>query len=156
MRIFALIVTLLAAGAAPASAGSPDAPEAGSAAARPTGVTISTRSTRYGRILTDGKGRVLYLFTKDGKGRSRCYKACADAWPVLFTDGTPRAGKGVRQSLVGTTRRGGGKVQATYGGQPLYYYVGDTAEAMVTCQDVFEFGGTWLVLKGTGKAVRGG
>ena len=152
-KLLVLLLTVFAAATAGPAAARAGAPRA-SAAAPPAGPTISTRSTRYGRILTDGRGRVLYLFTKDGRGASRCYKACAAAWPVRFAAGTPRAGRGVRQSLLGTVRRSGGRTQATYAGQPLYYYVGDTAEAQVTCQDVYEFGGTWLVLRGDGKAVR--
>jgi len=152
-KLLVLLLTVVAAVAAGPAVARSDAPRAQPAAAK-DGPTISSRSTRYGRILTDGKGRVLYLFTKDGRGASRCYKACADAWPVRFAAGAPRAGKGVRQSLLGTVRRSGGRTQVTYAGQPLYYYVGDTAEAQVTCQDVYEFGGTWLVLRGDGKAVR--
>jgi predicted lipoprotein with Yx(FWY)xxD motif len=52
------------------------------------------------------------------------------------------------------TRRSDGKLQATYGGRPLYYYVGDTKPGIVRCQGVNEFGGTWLVLCGTGSLVR--
>ena len=154
VRLLALITTVLAAAlaSAPASA-APDQSRAATPAKK-SGVTVSVRNTRYGKVLTDGKGRVLYLFTRDGRGKSRCYKACADAWPVLYTKGAPKAGKGVRQSLLGMTRRGGGNVQATYAGQPLYYYVGDVAPAQVTCQNVVEFGGTWLVLRANGKAVR--
>lgn len=152
VRLLALITTVLAASLAPrATADSPR--ESHTATAARSSLTISVRATRYGKVLTDGKGRVLYLFTRDGRGPSRCYKACATAWPVLFTKGTPRAGKGVRQSLIGTVARKGGRVQATYGGRPLYYYVGDTAPAQVTCQNVFEFGGTWLVLRASGRAV---
>jgi predicted lipoprotein with Yx(FWY)xxD motif len=36
-------------------------------------------STRFGRILVDGKGRALYLFTREPSTRSRCYGGCAVA-----------------------------------------------------------------------------
>ena len=75
------------------------------------GATLTVRSTRYGGILFDGRGRALYAFTRDPRGgRSRCYGACARAWPVYFATGRARAGKGVRQSLIGTTRRRDGTV----------------------------------------------
>src|SRR5207247_1436363 len=46
-------------------------------------LTLTVRSSSYGPILFDGKGRVLYAFTRDPRGgKSRCYGACAAAWPV--------------------------------------------------------------------------
>src|SRR4051812_14109146 len=72
------------------------------------GAYVKARSTRYGRILTDGKGRALYLFTKETSSKPRCYGACADAWPVFYARGAPRAGKGVKQSLLGRSKRSDG------------------------------------------------
>jgi predicted lipoprotein with Yx(FWY)xxD motif len=42
----------------------------------------------------------------------------------------------------------------TYNGHPLYYYVTDTEPGQITCQDVVEFGGTWLVVDPRGNAIR--
>jgi predicted lipoprotein with Yx(FWY)xxD motif len=117
--------------------------------------TLTVRSTRYGRILFDGRGRALYAFTRDRRGgRSRCYSACAKAWPVYFAKGRALAGKGVRQSLIGTTRRSDGRRQITYNGRPLYYYVGDKSPGQILCQNVNGFGGTWLVVHPNGQLVR--
>ena len=116
--------------------------------------SISVRSSRYGRVLFDGKGRALYLFTRERSSTPRCYGACATAWPPVLVSGRPRAGVGARSSLIGTTRRRGGARQATYRGQPLYYYVTDRRPGQITCQDVVEFGGTWLILAPDGRAVR--
>lgn len=116
---------------------------------------LTVRGTKYGRILFDGRGRALYAFTRDPRGgRSQCYGACAKAWPVYFAKGRTLAGKRVRQALIGTTRRRDGRRQVTYNGQPLYYYVGDTRVGQVSCQNVDEFGGTWLVLRPSGRLVR--
>jgi hypothetical protein len=41
----------------------------------------------------------------------------------------------------------------TYAGHPLYYYVVDSP-GHVLCQNVNEFGGRWLVVRGTGGPVR--
>jgi predicted lipoprotein with Yx(FWY)xxD motif len=60
----------------------------------------------------------------------------------------------VRQSLIGTTRRRDGRLQVTYNGRPLYFYVGDRAAGKVSCQNVAEFGGTWLVMSPDGRLVR--
>jgi predicted lipoprotein with Yx(FWY)xxD motif len=117
--------------------------------------TLTVRSTRFGRILFDGRGRALYAFTRDRwVGRSRCYGACVKAWPVYFAKGRPLAGEGVRQSLLGTSRRRDGRLQVTYNRRPLYYYVGDKKPGQVLCQNVDEFGGTWLVVRPTGRLVR--
>ena len=45
--------------------------------------TVTVRDSRFGRILFDGRGFVLYAFTKDTRGASDCYGACAEAWPPL-------------------------------------------------------------------------
>jgi predicted lipoprotein with Yx(FWY)xxD motif len=117
--------------------------------------TLTVRTTRFGRILFDSRGRALYAFTRDRRGgRSRCYGACAKAWPVYFAKGRLLAGKGVRQPLLGTIRRRDGRRQVTYNGRPLYNYVGDKKPGQVLCQNVDEFGGTWLVVRPTGQLVR--
>jgi predicted lipoprotein with Yx(FWY)xxD motif len=117
--------------------------------------TLTVRSTRFGRILFDGRGRALYAFTRDRRGgRSRCYGACAKAWPVYFAKGRLLAGKGVKQALLGTSRRRDGRLQVTYNRRPLHYYVGDKKPGQVLCQNVDEFGGTWLVVRPSGQLVR--
>jgi predicted lipoprotein with Yx(FWY)xxD motif len=127
-------------------------PAAGSAGR--SGAALTVRASSYGNILFDGRGRALYAFTRDRRGGpSTCYGACAKAWPVYFAPGTLLAGRGVKQSLIGTTRRRDGRRQVTYGGRSLYYYVGDGV-GQVKCQDVDEFGGTWLVVRLSGKLVR--
>jgi predicted lipoprotein with Yx(FWY)xxD motif len=117
--------------------------------------TLTVRSSAYGAILFDGRGRALYAFTRDRRGGpSRCYGACARAWPVYFAGSRLVAGKNVKRSLIGTVRRRDGRRQITYNGRPLYYYVGDTRAGQVTCQNVVEYGGTWLVVRPSGALVR--
>jgi predicted lipoprotein with Yx(FWY)xxD motif len=119
-----------------------------------SGATVKTGSSDYGRILVDGRGLALYAFTRDGRGPSECYGACARAWPPLITKARPHAGGGARPSKLGTVRRRDGRLQVTYGGRPLYFYVGDTRPGQVLCQDVFEYGGRWLVVRASGRLVR--
>ena len=116
--------------------------------------TLTVRDSSFGRILFDGRGFALYAFTRDAKRRSRCDGACAVAWPPYLVPRTPRAGKGTRARLLGTTRRADGRLQVTYAGRPLYYYVGDRSAGQVSCQNVDEFGGLWLVVRGSGALVR--
>ena len=116
--------------------------------------TLTVKSSSFGRVLFDGRGYVLYAFTRDVNGRSACYGACAKAWPVYCVKGTPRAGNGIKRSLLGTTKRRDGRRQVTYAGRPLYYYVGDTKAGQIRCQNAVEFGGTWLIVRPSGKLVR--
>lgn len=153
----ALVLAILALVAAATAFGSSAEARAGLQAAdnAQTSATLTVRSTKYGRILSNGRGRALYAFTRDRRGgRSQCYGACAKAWPVYFASGRLLAGKGVRQPLIGTTRRRDGRQQVTYNGRPLYYYIGDKSPGQVLCQNVDEFGGTWLVLRQNGQLVR--
>jgi predicted lipoprotein with Yx(FWY)xxD motif len=129
--------------------------ETGAASARPEqgAVTLKVVASHYGKVIADSTGEALYLFTKDGRGPSRCYGACAAAWPPFIAKGTLRAGKGIRASWLGTRRRSDGRRQLTYRGEPLYYYVHDKP-GVILCQDVSEFGGDWLVVAPTGRAIR--
>jgi predicted lipoprotein with Yx(FWY)xxD motif len=129
------------------------APEAESTEQADRG-TLTARNSEYGRILFDGRGYVLYGFTADKKRRSVCSGACAAAWPPYIVSSAPRAGRGVKKSLLGTIRRADGKRQVTYAGRPLYYYVGDRRPGQILCQNVFEFGGDWLVVRPNGAFVR--
>jgi predicted lipoprotein with Yx(FWY)xxD motif len=129
------------------------APEMAAPAADSASATLTARGSKYGRIVFDGSNQALYAFTRDPRGRSACYGACAAAWPPYIVSGKLRAGAGTKRSLFGTTRRRDGRRQLTYAGKPLYYYVHDPV-GQVLCQNVFEFGGLWLVVRPTGKLVR--
>jgi predicted lipoprotein with Yx(FWY)xxD motif len=125
-------------------------------AAEQAAPTLTVHSSSFGNVLFDARGFVLYAFTKDPRGRSACSGACAAAWPPYVVRGSVRAGAGVKQSLLGTIRRANGARQVTYAGRPLYYYVGDKKPRQILCQNVSEFGGLWLIVRPSGKLVRGG
>ena len=143
------ILTLLAAAAAALAL------TTASMASEQAAPTLTVHSSAYGQVLFDGRGFVLYAFTKDSRLRSACSGACAKAWPPYGLRGALRAGAGVKASLLGTVRRSNGSRQVTYAGRPLYYYVGDTKPRQIRCQNVSEFGGLWLVVRPSGKLVRG-
>ncbi|HSK49048.1 MAG TPA: hypothetical protein VK889_00990 [Solirubrobacterales bacterium] len=145
--------TTAASGAAMKDEGSMKGDEAMKAGASMSakGTRVKVVSSDYGRVIADGKGEAFYLFDKETGTKPRCYGACAAVWPPVLTKGKPVAGSGAKQSLLGTAKRGNGKLQVTYAGHPLYYYVDDTP-GTILCHDVPEFGGLWLVVKPNGQA----
>jgi predicted lipoprotein with Yx(FWY)xxD motif len=147
---------------APATASGTPAPSTYARAASPgtartagsrPGVNVTVTGSRYGRILIDGSGRTLYLFSHDRRAASTCGGACAVAWPPFLTRGRPHV-RGLPSTLLGTTRRGGGSPQVTYAGHPLYYYRGDQRPGEILCQAVQEFGGFWYVVSPRGGAIQ--
>ncbi len=120
-------------------------PALGASAAR-----LSVRSSEYGRTLFGPNGKVVYVFGADRGAVSRCYGACAAAWPPVLTTGKPLAGAGVKASLLGMTKRKNGTMQVTYNGRPLYYYEGDKV-GKIMCQHANMHGGLWLIVKPDGQ-----
>ena len=111
--------------------------------------TIEVSSTTLGKVLTDGSGRTLYLFTHDS-GSSACEGGCLSVWPPLT--GTPKAGSGADGSLLGTITRSDGSTQVTYAGHPLYYYSGDQGAGDVNGQEIQD---SWYVVNPSGEEVEG-
>jgi predicted lipoprotein with Yx(FWY)xxD motif len=120
------------------------------------GTKVALANSPLGHILVDSKGITLYDFVKDKGTTSACYGACAALWPPLTTKGKPVAGRGVRASLLGTTKRKDGKLEVTYGGHPLYYFVTDRKPGQTTGQGVNQFGGPWWVISAAGKEIHRG
>ena len=127
---------------------------AGIARAANRGTAIRVVDSQYGRILAARRGQAVYLFDKETSAHSRCYGACAKAWPVYYAKAGLVAGLGVKRALLATTTRRDGRRQITYAGLPLYYWAGDTKPGRIGCQNATEFGGTWLVVRPSGRLVR--
>ena len=122
-----------------------------------TGVaTVTAARTKLGMVLVDGSGRTLYLFEKDQPDQSACSGACAAAWPVDNSSGTPKAGSGVKASLLGTIKRSDNTTQVTYNHHPLYYYSGDSQAGQQNGQGLNAFGARWYVVAPSGGSVTGG
>jgi predicted lipoprotein with Yx(FWY)xxD motif len=115
--------------------------------------TVQVRTTALGKILADARGRTLYLFTADKGKASTCNGACAAAWPPLTTTGAPIAGTGAKASLLGTTKRKDGRLQVTYGGHPLYFFVADKKAGQTTGENIDHFGGEWYAVSAAGAKV---
>jgi predicted lipoprotein with Yx(FWY)xxD motif len=150
----ALTLILAACGAGGSSAyggGYGAAPVTPSAAG--TAATVDLHDSSLGKIVVDAQGRTLYLFEGDKGGKPTCDGPCAAVWPPYVGSGTPQPGTGASGALIGTTSRADGGIQVTYGGHPLYYYVGDKASGDVGGQDLDQFGAKWYVLDKAGKKI---
>jgi predicted lipoprotein with Yx(FWY)xxD motif len=120
--------------------------------AAPASGTVDLASSKFGQVLVDSKGRILYVFTKDKADTSNCTGQCIATWPALKATGTPTGGTGVDSSLLGTiTRSDDGSTQVTYKKQPLYYFAGDSASGDVNGQNV---GGIWFVVGADGNPLK--
>lgn len=110
--------------------------------------TIALADSSLGKILVDGEGNALYLFLPDKQGESTCYDKCEAAWPV--TGKAAGVGAGLDASLLGTTTRKDGSVQATYNKWPLYYFVNDKVAGDVNGQTLND---AWYVLDAKGDGI---
>jgi predicted lipoprotein with Yx(FWY)xxD motif len=108
-------------------------------------VTLKTATIGGITVLTSGKGLTLYWFAPDSPVASRCTGSCAAYWPPVT--GTPTAGPGVTTSKLGTIKRPGGTTQATYGGHPLYTYIGDDSPGQAHGNKIDLNGGYWYEVR---------
>jgi predicted lipoprotein with Yx(FWY)xxD motif len=138
------------------AAGCGSTPSAATASPSPaaTGTTIAVATNaKLGQILVDVNGKTVYLFVADTGTVSTCYTSCATIWPPVLTTGAPQAGTGTQASLLGTTTRTDGKIEVTYAGHPLYYFIKDKQPGDTTGQGINGFGGLWWVMSPSGAAM---
>src|SRR3712207_702725 len=136
-----------------ASAKTPSAAELARRPPGPEGLRVPARQarivgreSRFGRVLFDGNGQVVYVFENDRRERSNCTSAdCVEAWPPVLTRRQPSAGAGVQARLLGTIRRSDGSLQVTYNGRPLYFYEHE-GPGEIRCHNVDLHGGLWWVV----------
>lgn len=117
--------------------------------------TIGLRKTKLGMLLVNSRGFTLYAFSKDASRKDTCVAkmGCSSIWPIVRTHGAPRAGHGIKRSLLGTIKLRGGAVQVTYAGHPLYTYTGDGSPGSTSYVGVRQFGGVWHGLSASGRLV---
>ncbi|HEY7261615.1 MAG TPA: hypothetical protein VH589_09055 [Trebonia sp.] len=114
--------------------------------ATPGKAMLIVRKSNIGYVLATRTGQTIYWYSHDsqGSGKSVCTGSCLASWPAVT--GTPMAGAGVQLAgKLGTIKRAGGVVQATYNGYPLYTYAEDMSpgEASGNGAD-----GVWHVISG--------
>jgi predicted lipoprotein with Yx(FWY)xxD motif len=116
-------------------------------AAADVGATLKTARIGGVDVLTNADGLTLYWFAPDTSTSSKCFGSCATYWPPV--SGSPTAGPGVTGKL-GTIKRPGGGLQATYDGHPLYTYIGDSRPGQANGNDLDLSGGFWYDIRVTG------
>jgi predicted lipoprotein with Yx(FWY)xxD motif len=126
----------------------------GAVASSHGGAVVKLGHSGLGRIIVDSRGKTVYLWAHDKRGKSTCNGKCAKAWPALITRGKPRAISGARSALLGTTRRTDGRMQVTYRRHPLYYFAGDKRAGQTAGEGLVAFGGRWYAVSAAGTAVK--
>jgi secreted repeat protein with Y-X4-D motif len=89
----------------------------------------------------------------NAESRRAAQAAPTDTSKQLTSHGTPRAGDGVNNSLLRLSRVHNGMSQVTYGGHPLYTFVGDKRAGQTTGQGLNNFGAGWYVLGANGQKI---
>src|ERR1019366_4220111 len=121
------------------------APPAGAATGRVAkSVVVKTVNVaKVGTVLASGK--TLYTLKPSS---TPCTAACLKVWPELvLPKGVTKAtaASGVSSSKLGTVTRAHGVRQVTFGGKPLYWFVGDTGPGQVH-GNVTDTWGTWTAV----------
>lgn len=141
--VFVSVAVAACGGAYPATSGEPSAAPSASPAAGEARTVEAVRDATLGAYLIGVGGRTLYVYAEDSPGTSACNGDCATSWPPFTLDAGEAvvAGSGVAGTFA-TITRADGATQVTYGGAPLYYFSGDTAEGDTNGQGL---GGVWSV-----------
>lgn len=129
----------------------------GAAKHKGSSVTISARSVSgLGKILTDSKGRTLYMFVPDKHKSVTCHAVCAKIWPPIFQPAGAKivAAGGVKQALLGSDKDSTGGRVVTYNHWPLYRYLGDRHAGTATGQALNLNGGLWYVMSTSGAIIK--
>lgn len=137
--------TTPAATAAATKAASTPAAAATTAATKASGTTgaeVAVAESSLGKILVDAKGFTLYTFKNDvaGNGKSAAEGLTA-AWPPFSLAAAPSNVAGATGAWAMFTRADG-KMQVTYKGMPLYYFINDKAAGETKGDKV---GDVWFV-----------
>ena len=154
--LIAVALTAAACGSSGTSSGTgaqAGASASASASASGSAMVITTKAGSAGTFLTDGSGRTVYLWAKDGMDASACSGACTALWPPVTTGGTPTASGSAKASDLGTITRSDGAKQVTYDGHALYYYAGDSGAGQTNGQGTDSFGAKWWLIAPAGSSI---
>jgi len=132
---------------------------AGGSSASNASVTVKAANVPgLGLVLVNGSGHTLYVLASEKGGKVTCTSSggCTAIWPpAALPSGMSRgiAGSGVQASLLGTVKSPAGDTRLTYGGWPLYTFVGDNGSGTAKGQGVKDSFGVWWVLSPSGAPI---
>ena len=109
---------------------------AGVAAPGPAAALQATANPWFGTILTDDAGRAVYV-TSDARD---CIEECQLLWTPVPLEAIASPEASLEAEQFGSTRGPAGEEQATYRGQPLFYFTEDFVPGDTNGQQFEEFG----------------
>jgi predicted lipoprotein with Yx(FWY)xxD motif len=112
---------------------------------------IHVATVKVGKVLVTVKGKTIYAFAHDLKGKSRCTGVCLQYWPAVPASTAPKPKTKGITAKFGTFKRSNGFKQLTINGWPAYTYAGDTAKGQINGQGANAAGGRWWVVSPNGK-----
>jgi predicted lipoprotein with Yx(FWY)xxD motif len=115
--------------------------------------SIAAATTPAGKVLVDPRGRTLYVFAPDPRGKSTCTGSCETYWPPVPGADAKRGGAAAVTAKLGSIQRADGSSQLTVNGYPVYTYVGDHATGQANGQGKNLSGGLWWVVAPSGARV---
>ncbi len=120
-------------------------------AAQPT--TLTVVQTRFGPVVANDRGQVLYTYADDTATTSACTADwCLVDWPPLQSPGAPTKSPSIG-APVGVISGAGRTTQVTLDGHPLYTFAGDLHPGDVRGQGI---GGDWFLISPNGLSVTSG
>jgi predicted lipoprotein with Yx(FWY)xxD motif len=106
--------------------------DAGEQESASSDVTVSVANVEgVGDVLVDAEGAALYASEQESNGVVRCVGSCAAIWLPLTVEGAPTGGEELEADL-GVVERDDGTRQVSFDRRPLYTFIEDTAEGVVT------------------------
>lgn len=145
-RIVVAVLALLTLGGALAACGDDDS-SAGPA-------TVAVGDSELGRIVVDGEGRTLYVYTHLGSGSTSTPggEETQESLPPLTIESEDDlvAGEGIDESKLDVARQEDGRLWVTYNGHLLYRSVDDDAPGDIAGQGA---GGLVFVLDPEGNRI---
>ena len=110
-------------------------------------ITLTVVPTRFGLVVANDRGQVLYTYADDTATTSACNADwCLVDWPPVQSTEAPTKAPSI-SAPVGLIRGAGGSSQVTLGGHPLYTFAGDLHPGDARGQGI---GGDWFVISPNG------
>ena len=124
---------------------------AGATSAASIGIKVA--STKFGKIVVNGRGMSAYFYDLDkaNSGKSVCSGVCLTYWPPILSATSKPTASGI-SGRISTIATSTGKRQITINGRPIYTYALDKAPGDVNGQGVQ---GIWHVLSAAGREIKG-